>query len=120
MSDDEAKNSNPAQGGAETVLTVLGERIRVSCPPEEARRLADLAAALETRLGGGAPMGARLLVLLALGLLDEAQGAAAALQRARCEIDRLNELIAERQAGAAAPPAASNDSGDGVVSFARR
>ncbi len=107
---------------AETILTVLGEVIRISCPPEEARRLTHLAASLEARLGGGAPMGSRLLVLLALGLLDEAQGAAASLQRARCEIDRLNEMIAESRADSTdlVPPAASNDAGGGVVSFGRR
>lgn len=113
------RTGSEAEGRAETVITVLGEQIRVCCPPEEAKRLADLGAALEARLGGGAPMGSRLLVLLALGLLDEAQGAAAALQRARREIDRLNELIAERRPEDQSPPVASNDV-DGVLSFARR
>ena len=110
---------------AETIIHVLGEEIRFSCPPEEAKRLQDLAAALETRLGGAAPMPSRMLILLALGLLDEAQGAAAALKRAHCEIDRLNELLAERRAdqeggAGGVPPRPSNDDDPGVLAFARR
>jgi hypothetical protein len=37
------------------------------------------------------------LTLAALALLDEAQSANAALARARCEIERLNDMVAGAQ-----------------------
>jgi cell division protein ZapA (FtsZ GTPase activity inhibitor) len=80
-----------------TVLRILNEEIRLDCAPDDQRRLEDLADALERRLAGfsGDEQGYRRLVLTSLALLDEAQCANAALARARCEIDRLNDMLAE-------------------------
>jgi cell division protein ZapA (FtsZ GTPase activity inhibitor) len=88
----------------QAVLKVLGEEIRLECAPDERRRLEDLAAALEARLVrlGGEAGGRRRLVLAALALMDEAQAAAAALARARCEIERLSDLVAEAKLETAA------------------
>lgn len=80
-----------------TVLRILNEEIAIDGAPEDMRRLQDLAAALDARLAGfsGGKDGYRRLALTALGLLDEAQVANAALARARCEIDRLNDIISD-------------------------
>lgn len=81
---------------AVTILHVLGQELRLDCDPMEARRLTDLAAALDARLRGAAlddADGVRRIALTALALMDEAQSAAAALARAHGEIDRLNELL---------------------------
>jgi cell division protein ZapA (FtsZ GTPase activity inhibitor) len=89
---------------AQAVFRFLGEDLTLECEPENLRRLEDLAAALSARLdaiadahGGSAPA-RRVLALAALGLLDENQQAGAALARARAEIDRLNEFLAEAPA----------------------
>jgi len=96
----------------QTVLHILNEEFRLECAPNEQRRLEDLAAALEARLAGffGDAEGFRRLVLTALSLLDEAQATNAALARARCEIERLNDLVAEAGV-AAAEPVALDDRG---------
>jgi cell division protein ZapA (FtsZ GTPase activity inhibitor) len=92
---------------AETKFRILGEDLSFECAPENARRLEDLAAALSARLDaiadaqGGCADARRVLALAALGLLDENQQAGAALARARAEIDRLNEFLAEARAKAA-------------------
>lgn len=73
----------------------IGDReIAIDCAPHEQRRVADLAALLESRLAAyaGEPDMLRRLVLTALALMDEAQASGAALARARAEIDRLNDL----------------------------
>jgi cell division protein ZapA (FtsZ GTPase activity inhibitor) len=79
------------------ILRILNEDIRLECAPGEQRRLEDLADALERRLAcfSGDTRGNRRLVLAALALLDEAQAANAALARAHCEIDRLNDIVAD-------------------------
>jgi hypothetical protein len=79
------------------ILRILNEEIPIDCCPGDRRRLEDLAAALEARLAGFAAEGDgyRRLVLTALALLDEAQSANAALSRAHCEIDRLNDIVSE-------------------------
>jgi hypothetical protein len=81
----------------QAILRILNQDIRVDCAPSDQRRLEDLAAALETRLAAvpGDGDGCRRLALTALALMDEAQSANAALARAHCEIDRLNDLISE-------------------------
>ena len=83
------------------VLRILNEEIAVDAAPDQVRRLQDLAAAVEARLAGftGDEQGYRRLVLTALALVDEAQTANAALARARCEVDRLNDMLAD-----ASPP----------------
>ena len=81
----------------QTVLHILNEEISVECSAVERRRLEDLGAALEARLSGfgGDPAGLRCLALTALALMDEVQTTNAALVRARCEIERLTDMIAE-------------------------
>ena len=84
----------------QAILRILNQDIRVDCAPSDQRRLEDLAAALETRLAAvhGDGDGCRrlaLTALTALAIMDEAQSANAALARAHCEIDRLNDLISE-------------------------
>jgi len=80
-----------------TVLRILNEEIAVDGGPAELRRLLDLAATLEERTLGKGEAGRphQRLILAALALLDEAQTANAALARAHCEIDRLNDIIAD-------------------------
>lgn len=90
----------------EIVLRVLGQNIPVTCRPDEEARLKDLAAALEARVAEAdvaTPEGVKRLIVAALGLMDEAQASGAALVRARHEIERLNDLLAEAEA---APPLA--------------
>ncbi|MGE0596711.1 MAG: cell division protein ZapA [Hyphomonadaceae bacterium] len=84
---------------ANVTVHIQGQTIQIDCAPHEQRRIADLAALLESRLAvfSGEPEAMRRLVLTALLLMDEAQAAGAALGRARAEIDRLNELVAEVQ-----------------------
>ena len=87
------------------LVHILGQEIAVECAPREQMRLQDLAAALDARLVGftGDAAGMKRLALAALSLLDEAQAAGAALARARSEIERLNDLVAEARLDA--PPA---------------
>lgn len=80
-------------------LTILGQSLSVEATPEQARRLSDLARALEARLPGftGDSEGLRRLLLTALAMMDETQAARAALARAHEEIERLTDLIEESQ-----------------------
>ena len=73
------------------------EEFRVECSAGDQRRLEDLAKALEARAAGltGETSDIRKLILTALALMDEAQSTGAALVRARGEIERLNDMIAE-------------------------
>ena len=82
------------------LLRVLDQDFALNCAASEQRRLEDLAAALNARLQGfaGDPDAMRALTLTALALLDETQATAAALARARGEIDRLTDMIVEARA----------------------
>ncbi len=88
-------------------ITILGHDIDLACQPHEERRLEDLSRALDARLAGftGEPDALRRLALTALSLMDEAQATNAALARARCEIERLTDMVVEAkiEAAAAAP-----------------
>lgn len=79
----------------QAVFNVLDTPVSLECAEEERRRLEDLARALEHRIKGFAsePDGTRRLILTALALLDEAQTTSAALVRARCEIERLTDMV---------------------------
>ncbi len=82
------------------LLKVLDQDIVLNCGAAEQRRLEDLAAALNTRLDGfsGDPDAMRRLVITALALLDETQATAAALARARGEVERLTDMVLEARA----------------------
>ena len=89
------------------LLNVLGQDIPLTCAAAEQRRLEDLASALNARLQGftGDADAMRRLAITALALLDETQTKAAALVRARGEIERLTDLVVEaRMSASAAPP----------------
>lgn len=81
----------------ETTLTILGQPITLDATPEQARRLADLAKALEARLPGitGDADGLKRLILTSLALIDETQMARASLALAHEEIERLTDMIVE-------------------------
>lgn len=81
----------------ETTLTILGQEITLDATPEQARRLADLAKALEARMPGftGDSEGLKRLVLTALALVDETQMTRAKLALAQEEIERLTDMIVE-------------------------
>ncbi len=85
-----------------TPITVLGRTIDVPCAAGDERRVADLAAVLDTRLAAvaasGDEDGVKRLVSVALALLAENQASGAALARAHHEIDRLNDLNVDRVA----------------------
>ena len=83
----------------QAVLTILGRHYAIDCAEQEERRLQDLARLLDVRLQGfgGDADTRRSLVLLALALLDEAQTTNAALARARCEIERLTDMLIDAQ-----------------------
>lgn len=78
-------------------ITILGAEYAIECAECDTRRIEDLARALETRLQGfsGDASAMRRLVLTALGLMDEVQATSAALVRARCEIERLTDMLVE-------------------------
>ena len=97
----------------QAILRILNEEFCLECSPAEQRRLEDLAAALDTRLSGfsGDADGLRRLVLTALTLMDEAQATGAALVRARGEIERLNDMIAEARIEAAEGAAIAPEQG---------
>jgi len=86
-----------------TKITVLGEEITLACAPEQQRRLEDLAKTLEARLSvfSGDTDGKRRLVLTAMALIDEVQATNAALARARCEVERLTDMVVEAKLEAA-------------------
>jgi cell division protein ZapA len=89
----------------QAVLNVLDSAVTLDCDEGERRRLEDLARALEARLQGFAnePDAQRRLILTALALLDEAQTTSAALARARCEIERLTDLVIDARMEAQSP-----------------
>ena len=95
------------------IVRVLGEDFRIECSAGDQRRLEDLAAALEARTAGltGESSDIRKLILTALSLMDEAQSTGAALVRARGEIERLNDMIAEANLDAAEGVSLPQDQG---------
>jgi cell division protein ZapA (FtsZ GTPase activity inhibitor) len=82
-------------------VNILGREFRVDCEERDARRLEDLVAALSARLAGAEGDETRRLVMTALALMDEAQTTCAALARARCEIERLTDMVVEAKLEAA-------------------
>jgi cell division protein ZapA (FtsZ GTPase activity inhibitor) len=94
----------------QAILTILDREYTLDCSEQEERRLQDLARALEARLKGcsGDEDAMRRLVLTALALMDETQATHAALARARCEIERLTDMLVEAhiEAAAGAPDSA--------------
>lgn len=91
------------------VLTILGREFVIECAERDVRRLEDLACALDARLqsfSGDADEVTRA-VFTALSLMDEVQVISAALVRARCEIERLSDMLVE--AKLEAPDALVND-----------
>jgi len=95
------------------LLQVFGQDIALNCAASEQKRLEDLAAALNARLAGfaGDPDAMRALVLTSLALLDETQATAAALARARGELDRLTDMIVDARAEPAKPEPADEQRG---------
>lgn len=78
-------------------VTVLGHSVAIKCSERDCRRLEDLAASLNERLGRTieGQNDTSKLVLLALSLLDEVQAKGAALALARHEIERLTDMVVE-------------------------
>jgi cell division protein ZapA (FtsZ GTPase activity inhibitor) len=98
----------------QTSVKIMGEDYAIDCAECDLRRLEDLARALEQRLQGfsGDTNAMRRLVLTALGLMDEVQTTNAALIRARCEIERLTDMLVEAKLEAQTPePPDSPDRG---------
>src|SRR5437868_7668818 len=95
------------------IVRVLGEEFRVECSAGDQRRLEDLAKALEARIAGldGETTDVRKLILTALSLMDESQSTGAALVRARGEIERLNDMVAEANMDAAEGVSLPQDQG---------
>ncbi len=91
------------------VITILGREFAIECAERDQRRLEDLAVALNARLAGfsGDTDEVTRTVLAALSLMDEVQVIGAALVRARCEIERLSDMLVE--ARLEAPEALVND-----------
>lgn len=91
----------------QAMITILGEDYAIECAECDTRRIEDLAKALESRLQGfgGDASAMRRLVLTALGLMDEVQATSAALVRARCEIERLTDMLVEAKLEAQGPDA---------------
>ena len=83
----------------QSTIKILGDDYTIECADCDTRRLEDLAKALEARLQGfsGDTNAMRRLVLVSLGLIDEAQATSAALARARMEIERLTDMLVEAQ-----------------------
>ena len=100
-------------------LTILGQTYALECTEAESRRLEDLARALNDRLQGVSGESPRRLVFTALALMDEAQATQAALARARCEIERLTDMVVEAQLEAQAN-AAPDTADRGRVTSLRR
>lgn len=94
----------------QAILTILNRDFSVECADCDQRRLEDLARALDARLAGfsGDEDAMRRLVLTALALMDEAQATSAALVRARCEIERLTDMLVEAKLEAQAAPVNEN------------
>ncbi len=102
----------------QATLNILGHEITLECSEAESRRLEDLARALNERLATGTEQdAAQRLAFTALALMDETQAVHAALARARCEIERLTDMVVEAQLDAGGAP----DSADrGRVGSLRR
>ncbi len=83
----------------QATVNILGQDYAIECADCDERRLEDLAKALDARLQAfsGDTSAMRRLVLTSLGLIDEAQATSAALARARCEIERLTDMLVEAQ-----------------------
>ena len=97
-------------------LRILGRDVDLECGQAEERRLVDLAAALEARLSRlGDVDDVRRLVRASLALMDEAQTTAAALARARMEIERLTDMLVEARLAAAEPRLGLEDQRDRVT-----
>ena len=81
----------------QAVLKILDRELVIECSAADGRRLEDLARALNERLAGfsGDADAQQRLALTALSLLDEVQVIGAALVRARCEVERLADMLAE-------------------------
>lgn len=94
------------------IVHILGEDFRLECSPGDQRRVEDLARALEARLEASSEQAElRKLILTALALMDEAQTTGAALMRARGEIERLNDMVAEARLDAAEGVSSPQDHG---------
>jgi cell division protein ZapA (FtsZ GTPase activity inhibitor) len=91
------------------VLTIMGREFAIECAERDQRRLEDLAHALNARLAGFPDEDDAITrtVLTALSLMDEVQVIGAALVRARCEIERLSDMVVE--ANLEPPEALVND-----------
>jgi len=87
----------------QATINVLNRAFTIECADCDQHRLEDLARALDQRLAGfsGDEDAMRRLVLTALCLMDEAQATSAALVRARCEIERMTDMLVEAQLEAA-------------------
>ncbi|MBX3429907.1 MAG: cell division protein ZapA [Hyphomonadaceae bacterium] len=105
----------------QSTVKILGEDYAIDCAECDTRRLEDLAKVLEARLQGfsGDAGAMRRLVLVALGLIDEAQATSAALARARMEIERLTDMLVEAQLQAEPPPEPTDAPERGRVSALR-
>jgi len=95
----------------QTIVKIQGREFAIDCAECDVRRLEDLACALEQRLGGFSADEdeVRKLVLTALSLMDEVQATSAALVRARCEIERLTDMVVEAKLEAQASAAPAGD-----------
>ncbi|MGD9979438.1 MAG: cell division protein ZapA [Hyphomonadaceae bacterium] len=95
-------------------VKILGQDYAIDCAECDARRLEDLAAALESRLRnyGGDTEAKRRLVLTALGLMDEVQATNAALERSRREVERLTDMLVEAKIEAQTSPPGKSDAPD--------
>ena len=77
-------------------VRILGRDVDMPCASGREQRLSDLAAQLNARLGdSGEADDVTRLAQAALALMDEAQLAHAALERARLEVERLTDLVVE-------------------------
>jgi cell division protein ZapA len=86
----------------QATLTILNREFTIECTEAEQRRLEDLGKALDARLQGcSEPDQLRRIVFTALALMDEAQATHAALARARCEVERLTDMVVEAKLEAA-------------------
>jgi len=105
----------------QATLTILGRDYGIDCTEQEERRLQDLARALDAKLQafGGEADARRSLILTALALMDEAQTTNAALARARCEIERLTDMLVEAKLEAE-QPAVADTADRGRVGALRR
>ena len=89
----------------QAVVSILGREFAIPCSGAEKKRLEDLARTLNGRLTGFASDAdaEERLVLAALSLLDEVQVIGAARVRARREVERLTDMLAEADCEAPIP-----------------